>query len=93
MVADGMLTRKRYREVPPRVDYALTERARDLLPVLGALARVGLRVGVGHAAWSRRRVEIGAIFRLAPGLATEGPRERHGQAIVTDNERCAYRSR
>jgi DNA-binding HxlR family transcriptional regulator len=30
MVADEMLTRKRYREVPPRVDYELTERAREL---------------------------------------------------------------
>ena len=41
MVADGLLTRQRYREVPPRVDYELTERARDLIPVLGALARWG----------------------------------------------------
>jgi DNA-binding HxlR family transcriptional regulator len=43
MVADGLLTRQRYREVPPRVDYELTERARDLLPVVGALARWGYR--------------------------------------------------
>ena len=37
MVADGLLTRQRYREVPPRVDYELTERSRELMPVLGAL--------------------------------------------------------
>src|ERR671914_2639173 len=41
MVADGLLTRQRYREVPPRVDYELTERSRELMPVLGALARWG----------------------------------------------------
>jgi DNA-binding HxlR family transcriptional regulator len=68
MVADGMLTRKRYREVPPRVDYELTERARDLMPILGELARWGY-----EWAWStpraEERIDIGAIFRIAPGLA------------------------
>jgi HxlR-like helix-turn-helix len=67
MVADGLLTRQRYREVPPRVDYELTERARDLMPVLGALARWGY-----DWAWSPPRegedIDIGAILRLAPGL-------------------------
>ena len=67
MVADGMLTRKRYREVPPRVEYELTERARDLMPVLGELARWGY-----EWAWSSPRgsesIDLGAIFRLAPGL-------------------------
>jgi hypothetical protein len=67
MVADGMLTRKRYREVPPRVDYELTERSRDLMPILGELARWGY-----EWAWSAPRtgesVDVGAIFRLAPGL-------------------------
>ncbi len=67
MVADGMLTRKRYREVPPRVDYELTPRARDLMPVLAELALWGYRW-----AWSPprtgERVDMGAIFRLAPGL-------------------------
>jgi hypothetical protein len=68
MVADGMLTRKRYREVPPRVDYELTERARELMPILGELARWGY-----EWAWSPPRateaIDLGAIFRLAPGLA------------------------
>ncbi len=67
MVADGMLTRMRYREVPPRVDYELTERARALMPVLGELARWGY-----EWTWSSPRapesVDLGAIFRLAPGL-------------------------
>jgi DNA-binding HxlR family transcriptional regulator len=89
MVADGMLTRKRYREVPPRVDYALTERARDLLPVLGALARWGY-----EWAWSTPResesVQIGAIFRLAPGLAAADTASGTVQAVVTDGERCTY---
>jgi DNA-binding HxlR family transcriptional regulator len=69
MVADGLLTRQRYREVPPRVDYELTERARDLLPVIGALARWGYRW-----AWGPPRpgeaIDVGAILRCAPGLAT-----------------------
>ncbi len=68
MVADGMLTRKRYREVPPRVDYELTDRARELMPILGELARWGY-----EWAWRPPRasesVDIGAIFRLAPGPA------------------------
>jgi DNA-binding HxlR family transcriptional regulator len=67
MVADGMLTRQRYREVPPRVDYELTPRARELMPVLAELARWGY-----EWAWSAPRgsetIDLGAIFRLAPGL-------------------------
>jgi DNA-binding HxlR family transcriptional regulator len=67
MVADGLLTRQRYREVPPRVDYELTERSRELMPVIGALARWGY-----DWTWSAPRpgedVNIGAVFRLAPGL-------------------------
>jgi DNA-binding HxlR family transcriptional regulator len=70
MVADGMLTRKRYREVPPRVDYELTARSRELAPVLGQLARWGY-----EWAWSAprvsERVDLGAIFRLIPGLVSE----------------------
>ena len=67
MVADGLLTRQRYREVPPRVDYELTERSRELMPVVGALARWGY-----DWTWSAPRpgedINVGAIFRLAPGM-------------------------
>jgi DNA-binding HxlR family transcriptional regulator len=85
MVADGMLTRKRYREVPPRVDYELTERARELMPILGELARWGY-----EWAWSAPRaneaVDIGAIFRLAPGLVRTGPgTEGSVELSITNN--------
>ena len=69
MVADGLLTSQRYREVPPRVDYELTERSRELMPVLGALARWGY-----DWTWTGPKqgedVNLGAIFRLAPGMAS-----------------------
>jgi DNA-binding HxlR family transcriptional regulator len=72
MVADGLLTRQRYREVPPRVDYELTARSKDLLPVLGALARWGY-----DWAWTAPReseaIDIGAILRIAPGLVEPPP--------------------
>ena len=71
MVADGMLTRKRYREVPPRVDYELTERARELTPVLGELARWGYEWAWG-APRTAERIDMGAIFRLIPGLVRAG---------------------
>ena len=67
MVADEMLTRKRYREVPPRVEYDLTPRGRKLMPVLGALARWGYEWAWGDPRESET-VDVGAIFRLAPGL-------------------------
>lgn len=34
---DGYVTRTVYPEVPPRVEYALTDRARSLLPLVNAL--------------------------------------------------------
>ena len=67
MVADGLLTRRRYREVPPRVEYELTPRSQQLMPVLGALAQWGY-----DWAWSAPReaeaIDIGAVLRLAPVL-------------------------
>jgi DNA-binding HxlR family transcriptional regulator len=86
MVADGMLTRKRYREVPPRVDYELTERARELAPVLGELARWGYEWAWGVPR-PNERVDVSAIFRLLPGLvAPDGPLTGTVALTVTDGQ-------
>ncbi len=85
MVADGMLTRKRYREVPPRVDYELTERARELMPVLGALARWGYEWTWGEPRGSES-VDVGAIFRLAPGLLEPSDQPQTVELVITDTD-------
>ena len=85
MVADGMLTRKRFREVPPRVDYELTQRARELMPILGELARWGY-----DWTWSPPRssesVDLGAIFRLAPGLLRSSEMNGTVEFVVENRE-------
>jgi DNA-binding HxlR family transcriptional regulator len=86
MVADGMLTRKRYREVPPRVDYELTPRSRSLMPVLAELARWGYQ-WAWSAPRSSERVDIGAIIRLSPGLTPSGTLKGEIELNVTDGHR------
>ena len=39
--ANGILTRVNFHEVPPRVDYTLTQKGLDLLPVLEQMAAWG----------------------------------------------------
>jgi DNA-binding HxlR family transcriptional regulator len=64
MVADGLLVRERYREAPPRVEYSLTDRGRDLLPVVHALAGWGRRWTWGPPRRGEN-VDVGALIRLA----------------------------
>jgi DNA-binding HxlR family transcriptional regulator len=91
MVADGLLTRQRYREVPPRVDYELTDRARDLMPVIGALARWGY-----DWTWSGPRpgeeVNIGAIFRTGPGMLAPARTLKGTLECVVEGDRGGERS-
>jgi DNA-binding HxlR family transcriptional regulator len=67
MLAAGLLLRRRYREMPPRVELELTDAGRALLPVAGALARWGIR----HA-WSapaaREQIDIVSLIELLPIL-------------------------
>ena len=85
MVADGLLTRERYREVPPRVEYELTERARDLLPIIGELVRWGRR----HE-WTPPRdgehVDVGAVLRSAPGLDVPDHADGVIELVVSHDE-------
>jgi DNA-binding HxlR family transcriptional regulator len=71
MADAGLITRRRRRSLPPRVDLELTPRGHALLEAIGELARWELRT---H--WSRPRedewVDVGACFRLAPLLPCDG---------------------
>lgn len=41
MIDDGLVYRQDYREMPPRVEYGLTELGRKMLPIIDALAEFG----------------------------------------------------
>ena len=54
MEADGLLTRRVYAEVPPRVEYTLTELGYSLKPVLDAMETWGIQFQTEQA---RKRAE------------------------------------
>jgi DNA-binding HxlR family transcriptional regulator len=89
MVALGLLSRERFREMPPRVELALTERGCELLPIAGALARWGMR----HE-WptpdDRKSVRAAAILRQLPALLEERSDLPAGtvEAVVGDDADC-----
>lgn len=41
MIDDGLVYRHDYREMPPRVEYGLTELGKEMLPIVDALAAFG----------------------------------------------------
>lgn len=40
---DGLVHREQYNEIPPRVEYSLTEKGQDLLPVFYAISQWGMK--------------------------------------------------
>ncbi len=43
--ADGMITRTQYNEIPPKVEYALTEKGTSVIPLLFAINKWGRENG------------------------------------------------
>jgi DNA-binding HxlR family transcriptional regulator len=70
MIAAGLLTRERFREMPPRVEVQLTDSGVELLPIAAALARWGMR-----REWplpeGRTHVRADAVLRQLPALLEE----------------------
>lgn len=69
MAAEGLVTRHRYAEVPPRVEFELTDAGRDMLAILAPMVQWALRW-----AWSAPHadewVDVTAMFRLAGCVVT-----------------------
>jgi len=81
MVALGLISRQRFREVPPRVELELTDRGRELLPVAAELACWGMR-NLWSAPDPRERVEAAAFLRQLPALL-EGRPDLPGGTLET----------
>lgn len=41
MIDDGLVYRRDYQEIPPKVEYGLTELGKEMLPIIDALADFG----------------------------------------------------
>lgn len=42
MAADGLVIRREYPQIPPKVEYSLSEKGRSLLPIMESMCRWGM---------------------------------------------------
>jgi len=86
MVDLGLVSRQRYRELPPRVEYQLTPAGKELLPVVLQLARWGLR-NLWTRPQPREHIAIGEIFRMLPELLADERLSGGPLELVIDGRR------
>lgn len=55
LMADGLINRKQYNEIPPRVEYSLTEKGTSVLPILQSICH-----------WSRQQTMDTLDKKLPP---------------------------
>lgn len=55
LIADEIINRKQYNEIPPRVEYALTENGKSVLPILQSICQ-----------WSRKHTKGDLNKKLPP---------------------------
>jgi DNA-binding HxlR family transcriptional regulator len=86
MVDLGLVSRQRFRELPPRVEYKLTSAGRELLPIALHLARWGIR-NLWTRPQPREHIAIGEIFRMLPELLAEEQLSGGPLELVVDGRR------
>jgi DNA-binding HxlR family transcriptional regulator len=94
LVDAGVLERRAYQDNPPRYDYVLTDKGRDLWPVLTALRQWGDR----HAAPHGPRVEVvhrecGHAAEMVTHCSHCGKRVTHRDVEVRDRAGAKRRQR
>lgn len=70
MTSLGLISRQRFREMPPRVEVSLTEAGSELLPIAAALARWGMRYE-WPAPDGKQHACADAVLRQLPALLEE----------------------
>jgi HxlR-like helix-turn-helix len=78
MENDGLLERTNFGGNPPRVEYALTERGRLLLPLVEALRKTGHVLGCNECA--DRKKLLGSYCEACPLSTGYGPSRRQPEA-------------
>jgi len=83
----GLITRRRFREVPPRVELELTRAGAELAGIAGALTRWGMR-NAWSAPMEGERVDVSAVLRMLPVLLALERRLPEGtlEAVVSGGQ-------